>query len=787
MPIPRHSMALANVPIAQAGQCEGVTELRVHGVGGSPPDATLGDLAPEQVSGDAIAGFYRSGDHRASAADQTAGRDADRHVECYSWGGLTSRSKVRVLWLALLPFLLGNLAGWMCSIRTRQPGWRFGLHRLSHGLSGLALTLNAVLVAVLISADLLAYQAVRAGLTGHQWWLAPLGWSAISGHPARQVLIGVLVPMLFVLLLAGLARRSWRYERVPPPFKGTQEPPRRTVSAAALDGLASDRFWDGENSVRLLTELHIGAALGFLAIVLGVTVNALSAAGSAHVIALGWVAVGAGGVAVSCAVAYLALDAYDKLGDRLRDSSRFVLLLAAVALVSSGVFAWLQPGSAGAHAPVLPGMASVIRWTVLAIAVAVALAFASMLAGLAGGRGTLIGGPWVTLALAFSLLNTVMLGVGIWVAHLVGPVTGDAATAAQTHAIYVPHVITAGVPLVALAAVAVVLVFGLTELVRWWWAPQLPAATADAYRDQAEAFISQQPASRKIWYVPWPGRSWEQTVARARFFARVPLAAGWLLWSIIVVQAGVALGVWQLHWEPPVVIRNIGTALAGLVLPALMGFLYSAWNDPTKRRAVGVLWDVGTFWPRSYHPLSPPCYSERAVPELQRRMWWLHDNGGRVVLVAHSQGAMLATAALVQADCRPDGDHPSLITFGSPVVKLYRWGFPAYVTPDLLTALAPGGPGRVDGWCNYYYLTDPIGGPVAADLSPADGSRVDQDLLDPAQSWYVYRQPAPSPKGHSGYWADPRVWTGVDRMAATGPRIQVDAAPTERRGATSRI
>ena len=78
-----------------------------------------------------------------------------------------------------------------------------------------------------ISADLLAYQAVRAGLTGHQWWLAPLGWSAISGHPARQVLIGVLVPMLFVLLLAGLARRSWRYERVPPPFKGTQEPPRR--------------------------------------------------------------------------------------------------------------------------------------------------------------------------------------------------------------------------------------------------------------------------------------------------------------------------------------------------------------------------------------------------------------------------------------------------------------------------------------------------------------------------------------------------------------------------------
>ena len=56
-------------------------------------------------------------------------------------------------------------------------------------------------------------------------------------------------------------------------------------------------------------------------------------------------------------------------------------------------------------------------------------------------------------------------------------------------------------------------------------------------------------------------------------------------------------------------------------------------------------------------------------------MWWLHDNDGRVVLVAHSQGAVLATAALVQADCRPKDDKPALITFGSPVGKLYRWGF----------------------------------------------------------------------------------------------------------------
>src|SRR6266571_6603624 len=58
MPIPRHSVALPSVQLAAQADCAGVTELRVHGVGGSPPDAMLGDLAPEQVSGDAIAGFY---------------------------------------------------------------------------------------------------------------------------------------------------------------------------------------------------------------------------------------------------------------------------------------------------------------------------------------------------------------------------------------------------------------------------------------------------------------------------------------------------------------------------------------------------------------------------------------------------------------------------------------------------------------------------------------------------------------------------------------------------------
>jgi len=829
MPVPRHSTELPSVQLQAETKYGGVTEVRVHGVGGSPPDAILGDLAPEQASGDAIAGFYRSSDHRASTGDREAFPDADRHVEVYSWGGLTSRSKVRVLWLALLPFLLGNLAGWMCSASTRKSAWRFRLHRLAGGLGGLALTVNAALIAVMISADVLAYQTVRAGLVGHQWWLAPLSWHFIAGHPARQVMVGVLVPVLFVLALVELARRTWRYEAVPPPYRvddkpeGADDKPKgkarksRMVTAAALrNGLADNDFWDGENSVRLLTGVHIAVVGGFLAIVLAVTTKALTPAPS-HAAVLGWIAVGLGVAAIALGAGYICLDALSTppmdgtggsssaraLAERLCGRVMYLLAPAIAALIIAGLFAWLQPGGQVSRAADLPGMASVVGWTTLAIAVIAAVALISMLLGLPGSKGTLIGGPWITLMLAFSLLNTVLLGAEIWVAHLVGPVTSDAADALSglPGKIYLPYVITSGIPLLVWAAVLAVLAFGVTEGVRWLRASQLTGDTAEQYEIQAAAFRDPVTGPRKYWYwsglapfsppsdktrdLPPPGdqtkdlpppsdktedpgnsKNWQKQTARAQFLGRAPHDAPWLLWGIIVAQLAIALCVWQLHIQPPVVIRNIGIAIAGLVLPTLMAFLYSAWSDPTRRRTIGVLWDVGTFWPRSYHPMSPPCYTERAVPELQRRMWWLHDNEGEVLLVAHSQGAVLATAALVQPGCRPGDDHPALITFGSPVCKLYSWGFPAYVDRELLDPLGPAGAGHLSDWRNFHYPTDPIGGSVVPDLSAASGHQVDTEFLDPAECYYVYGQPPPAAKGHSGYWSDPRVWRLINRVAA---------------------
>ena len=801
MPISRHSVALPSVKLPVEAKCGGVTELRVHGVGGSQPDAILGDLAPEQVMGDAIAGFYRSSDHRAGDGDRAAGLDADRHVEVYSWGGLTSRSKIRVLWLALLPFMFVNLAGWMCSASTRNSSWRFRLHRLAAGLGGLALTVNAVLVAVMISADVASYQTARADLARNQWWLAPLNWYYVKHHPGRQITFGVLVPVLLVLALVWLARKSWRYEAVRPPYRvaAKRKATARKITAATLKaGLADNDFWDGEGSVRVLTWLHVAVAGGFLAVVLGVTAKALTVTGAAQYLPLAWAGIAAGGATVVLGAAYICVDALGTppvgtatgdaaaedapgggAGDKLRGWLPGLLVPAAIALICSGVFAWLQPAGSAGPAAELPGMASVIGWTVLAIAVVLAIALISMLLGLPGSKGTLVGGPWVTLMLAFSVLNILMLAAQIWVAHLVGPVTSSETTALAHGQIYLPYVITSGLPLVVWAIVLTVLVFGLIEAIRWLLTRTLPAGTAKRYQDQAAAFRNLLAAPRKVWYwsglKPFPpddkikdpggGENWERQIARTQFLGRAPYDATWLLGGIIVGQLVMALCVWRLHVQPPAVIRDIGVLIAGLVLPALMAFLYAAWSDPTKRRTIGVLWDVGTFWPRSYHPLCPPCYAERAVPDLQRRMWWLHDNDGQVMLVGHSQGSVLATAALVQPGCRPRDDHAALITFGAPVCKLYSWGFPAYFNRALLWPLVPGQAARLNDWRNFYYPTDPIGGSVAADL-PAAGDPVDTEFLDPAECYYVYGQAPPSSQGHSGYWADRRVWDVINGVAA---------------------
>ena len=109
------------------------------------------------------------------------------------------------------------------------------------------------------------------------------------------------------------------------------------------------------------------------------------------------------------------------------------------------------------------------------------------------------------------------------------------------------------------------------------------------------------------------------------------------------------------------------------------------------RKSVGVLWDLTTFWPRAAHPLAPPCYAERVVPELRTRVDWAlhyldeHGNdlraGNQVVLSGHSQGSVIVCAVLSRLP-RADLRRVRVITYGSQIRALYGRIFPAVFGPD---------------------------------------------------------------------------------------------------------
>ncbi len=128
---------------------------------------------------------------------------------------------------------------------------------------------------------------------------------------------------------------------------------------------------------------------------------------------------------------------------------------------------------------------------------------------------------------------------------------------------------------------------------------------------------------------------------------------------------------------------------------------------------------------------------------------WTGRTGGRLVISGHSQGSVLAAAAVWQL-APPVRRRVALLTYGSPLARLYGRWFPAYFGPGQLAALHRD----VDCWRNLWRATDPIGGPA---LPGPDSPEVDRGpLADPLAYGRSARHPLPAPiLGHADYQADP--------------------------------
>lgn len=224
----------------------------------------------------------------------------------------------------------------------------------------------------------------------------------------------------------------------------------------------------------------------------------------------------------------------------------------------------------------------------------------------------------------------------------------------------------------------------------------------------------------------------------------------------VLIGASTGSPPWQDH-ERLRTLAVIGLWTALGVSAGLIAVAARLRKSEGARRAVGVLWDLSTFWPRVAHPLGPPCYAERVVPEITSRIGWARSLGANVIVSGHSQGSLIAVAAAAQlAD--DEIERLRLVTYGSQLRTWYGRIFPGVLGPEVIGShpltdradfgsAAPdapdtGGPDDPleppvpDGslasrlgvsaasprWINLFRRTDPIGFRVFSDQQ----SRVDR-------------------------------------------------------------
>ncbi|MFF9525482.1 hypothetical protein ACF1DV_26395 [Streptomyces achromogenes] len=777
-------------------------ELLVHGVGGTTPEKMLGDPRTVRVSGDDTAAVFRRAEDVEDVEDvedtgeagalgpAPAGRDPRRGLvrEAYVWCNLTSGDGSRALWLLLLPFMVVNLAHWMRPAAPGRPR-TVRLYGLLVRLTALTLTVLLVAAVCEVALDLVAWQCASAPacVRRHSWlgFLAPAAPGAPAGAggwwsaPGRRLVLAAAVPAALTGLLWYLSHRTWRaYESHRPlspdaePDPDTEPDPNATErepdAAAERDdpdatgpdaearpdprgsALARPGFWYGRRLVARLRAAHTAA--GLLTVAAAVTVPAARfdrrPGGAAVLDVLGWAllaALATGAVAVVWVVCRRGRSErrLDRRLDRhlVRRLKLGALALLLLALLYAG---WSRPGwqSTGG----LPGASA---FGILMLAQGVVIVALAVVARIlyrrrpdprAGMRG--LGGPAVAL-LACALGGVISGGVAQRVADWLD---GTRALLAGP-----PALLTWQASVIP-ALLAVLLVLCAALAVR-------TARLARAERARVRREYPGEPGD--------PSRT--RAIAHARAMATltdsVPLVVAVLTATTLVLGAVALAGAaatgetpdGAAHRTPHLVqavaetSQALGSWLVGLGFVLFVTWGRRAYKDASARRTIGILWDVGTFWPRAAHPFAPPCYAERAVPDLTWRMvTWTRRTGGRLVLSGHSQGSVLAAAAAWQLPPSVR-TRVALLTYGSPLERLYGRWFPAHFGPPALAALHRD----IACWRNLYRRTDPIGGPVRIPAGTAP--EVDHEPLpDPRAYGRTLDHPLPAPiLGHSDYPSDP--------------------------------
>lgn len=699
-------------------------EMRVHGVSGTPPDIMLG-TAPVVLED--------RGDTRIFRPAPAYGG-----LRAYQWSSLTSGSPRKALWLLLVPYMLLNVAGW--ALPPRPPRVRRAAVVVVR-LAGLALTALFSFVAGIGFVELGGY------------WLASrrLGWFG----PEGGVVVGGLVA---AFVLVGLWMVTSRAEHPGPgrdPFRRflhSRSHPGGSDPAADVS-VGDPATWESDLVGETLRNLHIGVALAVVAAAVVFANGALSGAGPAPPGLVVLAAVGAG-VVVTAVTAALRRDGTH----RWVEPASFLLALTAAAALASLLVLSALVGPCGRGCvddPSFRALGDAVRVTVLVYAAATATVF---LLGW-GGRAVTVAPALMTLAGAS--------GASVGAALIV--VGGGLAGAERTEGLerLAEGFLVGGVWVLAVALVlyvagvrpgpdrTVALFVGLR---RWRDRAELVLGTTLAV---TFVLVFVDAGAAVGWWDLRPDASWVAIPGGVI----VVVGLGLALWAftstvrrLLVVAATVGTFGWlTLVDSPALSLFGVRLGFAGftdtavsvtLLLPLglVATRIVGAVRSREDRRTLAIIWDVGSFFPRWFHPFAPPAYGPVAVPDLADVIRSHVDGPDRLLLACHSQGSVVAAAA-VRAYGVPAAK-VALLTFGSPLGSLYRRFFPAHFDDGFFDGLdrALGGP-DTPAWVNLFRADDPIGGPVrpGIDAPPLDDPEV---------------------RIHGGYWFEPAYGEAVAALSA---------------------
>ncbi len=623
-------------------------ELRVHGVSGTPPEAIL---YTRPVS-------YDLGDRSAKVYEPA--RDPYR-VKAFHWGSLTAGKPHTAFWILLAPFALANVSGWMSE---RANPWTRALIRVA----GLALTG--------------VFFAQIANMTMH------IPYEMRLRHAERPELWGVLLfGATTALTLLGLTvissqsnfgrlSISTRMRLVFSPFPGHmslgdgREGGWNDPAEGAM--LLSAAMWAPHPVIHRLRRLHISAGALVLSLVVGSGIG--------------------NDLVVTVAVTGLALTVLLSLATTWIPESYFFALLPTALLPALtvgwlGFTAWAilksDPGG---------GLAAADEVTFgLALILLVVALFALFGEWVKAGPGR----GWVSLgALAIALLVGASLGLtgGLLVEDFLAPAPGlrtfergGAWTALVMAGLAVLLLVMAGV----MAALPVDSettprprgVPSESRLGRVISRARILLVAAGAYGVLAglatglAACATGPSCDRDRLPVPaWAAEDPAGVVDVAGLAFDLTSMLGWIKLVIVVIPAL-------------------------LILRSIVGGLL---EGQEARRKVSIVWDIGSFWPRWFHPLAPPAYGPNAVTRLAEEVAARSPD----IVSAHSQGSLIATAAIAVASHQ--APPPLLLSYGSPL-GVYRRLFPEVGLESLIEATDEKVRG---GWLNLWRRSDPIGGPI---------------------------------------------------------------------------